>query len=70
MSDGGKGSKPRPFNISDVEYTQRHNQIFGEKKRYCQHCGKTFSWCQCVNNTGTNKNEYHDFLTEDCLTDD
>jgi hypothetical protein len=31
MSDGGKGSKPRPFNVSDEEYTESMNRIFGDK---------------------------------------
>ena len=28
MSDGGKGSKPRPFSVSDLEYTTRWDAIF------------------------------------------
>ena len=31
MSDGGKGSKPRPFNISDEEYEANLKRIFGDK---------------------------------------
>ena len=29
--NGGKGSKPRPFNISDEEFEQNMNRIFGDK---------------------------------------
>lgn len=29
MSDGGKGSKPRPFSIAHEEYTKRWDAIFG-----------------------------------------
>ena len=29
MSDGGKGSKPRPFSITQQEYDTRLNAIFG-----------------------------------------
>jgi len=29
MSDGGKGSKPRPFSVSNEEYAQRWDAIFG-----------------------------------------
>lgn len=29
--NGGKGSKPRPFNISDAEYEANMNRIFGDK---------------------------------------
>jgi len=32
MSDGGKGSKPRPFSISHEEYADRFDAIFGKKK--------------------------------------
>jgi hypothetical protein len=28
MSDGGKGSKPRPFNITQEEYDNRWDTIF------------------------------------------
>jgi hypothetical protein len=30
MSDGGKGSKPRPISVSDQEYANRWNAIFGK----------------------------------------
>ena len=30
MSDGGKGSKPRPISVSDQEYADRWNAIFGK----------------------------------------
>jgi hypothetical protein len=36
MSDGGKGSRPRPFSVSDDEYSKRWDAIFGrdlEKKK-------------------------------------
>jgi hypothetical protein len=29
MSDGGKGSKPRPFSITQQEYDTRWDAIFG-----------------------------------------
>jgi len=29
--NGGKGSKPRPFNISDAEFGANMNRIFGDK---------------------------------------
>lgn len=29
-SDGGKGSSPRPFSISNEEYAQRWDAIFGK----------------------------------------
>lgn len=28
MSDGGKGSKPRPFSVAQEEYENRWNAIF------------------------------------------
>lgn len=33
MSDGGKGSKPRPYSVSQEEYDNSWNAIFGPKKR-------------------------------------
>lgn len=29
MSDGGKGSSPRPFSVSQEEYNNRWDNIFG-----------------------------------------
>ena len=29
MSDGGKGDKPRPFQVANEEYAQRWDLIFG-----------------------------------------
>lgn len=29
MSDGGKGSKPRPFSVTQDEYNNRWDAIFG-----------------------------------------
>ena len=29
MSDGGKGSKPRPFSVTQEEYDNRWDAIFG-----------------------------------------
>lgn len=30
--DGGKGSTPRPFSITEQEYAERWNAIFGRDK--------------------------------------
>lgn len=32
MSDGGKGSSPRPYSVSGKEYDDRWEKIFGEKE--------------------------------------
>jgi len=32
MSNGGKGSKPRPLSVSDAEYASRWDAIFGRDK--------------------------------------
>ena len=32
MSDGGKGSNPRPFSVSNEEYAKRWDAIFGRDK--------------------------------------
>ena len=53
-NDGGKGSSPRPFNISQDEYEKRWDAIFQRDLK--------------EDNTGTSKNEFQDVLsTEDCL---
>jgi hypothetical protein len=47
MSDGGKGSSPRPFAIPKNEFDDKFDTIFGEKRTFCDVCGKKFSWCSC-----------------------
>jgi hypothetical protein len=32
MSDGGKGSRPRPISVSDIEYSNRWDAIFQRDK--------------------------------------
>ena len=48
MSDGGKGSNPRPFAIPKNEFDDKFDTIFGEKRTFCDVCGRKFSWCSCV----------------------
>jgi len=53
MSDGGKGSKPRPFSVDKETFDSNFDRIFGKKKE---------------DNTGVTKNEFQDILsTEDCF---
>ena len=33
MSDGGKGSKPRPYSVSQKEFDNNFERIFGKKKK-------------------------------------
>lgn len=33
MGDGGKGSRPRPFSVSQQEFDNRFEAIFGKKKK-------------------------------------
>lgn len=33
MSDGGKGSKPRPYSVTQEEYDNRWGAIFGKDKQ-------------------------------------
>lgn len=52
MSDGGKGSKPRPFSVDQKTFDSNWDAIFGKKE----------------DNTGVTQNEYQDILsTEDCI---
>ncbi len=55
MSDGGKGSAPRPYSVDKETFDNNWNKIFGKKK--------------VEDNTGVTQNEYQDILsTEDCFT--
>ena len=57
---GGKGSGSRPKFISQEEYDNRWDNIFGRDKP---------KQVTPEDNTGTSKNEYQDILsTEDALT--
>lgn len=38
MSDGGKGSAPRPFSVSNAEYAARWDAIFGRDQVTEKHC--------------------------------
>lgn len=50
----GKGSRPRPYSVSQEEFANSFDRIFGKKK--------------IEDNTGTDKNEYQDILsTEDVV---
>lgn len=59
MSDGGKGSKPRPFSVSNQTYAERWDAIFGKKE--CKHDVWTFlsthddAYYQCMDCGITNK---------------
>jgi hypothetical protein len=33
MSDGGKGSVPRPFSVSNADYAARWDMIFGKDQK-------------------------------------
>ena len=33
MSDGGKGSSPRPYSVSHKEFADNWEQIFGKKNK-------------------------------------
>jgi hypothetical protein len=73
MSDGGKGSKPRPFSVSQEEFDNRFEAIFGKKKNTLPEyeLNKSTGEVQKVDdNTGVTKNDYQDILsTEDCIDD-
>ena len=54
MSDGGKGSKPRPFSVSELEYATRWDAIFQRD----------------LPREDNTKSDYQDVLsTEDCVED-
>ena len=64
MSDGGKGSAPRPFSVSNAEYAARWDAIFGRDQVTEKHCPPCHGDCdqgrncpakaeQCRDMTGT-----------------
>ena len=51
MSDGGKGSSPRPYSVSQDQFANNWDAIFGKKKKeepaakpdcYCYNCNKDY----------------------------
>ena len=51
MSDGGKGSSPRPFSVKYDDFSNSWDKIFGKKKTedqvekpdcYCYNCNKDY----------------------------
>lgn len=53
MSDGGKGSSPRPFSVSQQEYDTRWDAIFGRDLKEPSEDAKKFD-------AAIMKNEYYD----------
>lgn len=57
MSNGGKGSAPRPLSVSKETFDENFDSIFRKNKPSKE------------DNTGTDKNEYYDVLsTEEALS--
>ncbi len=72
MSDGGKGSKPRPYSVTQDEYENRWNAIFQRDDVVSKSEAKRLATLDMANedNTGVMQNEYQDVLsTEDCAID-
>jgi hypothetical protein len=71
MSDGGKGSKARPFSVDKETFDSNFDRIFNKKKNALPEyeLNKSTGEVQKVeDNTGVTKNEYQDVLsTEDCF---
>jgi hypothetical protein len=71
MSDGGKGSKARPFSVDKETFDSNFDRIFNKKKNVLPEyeLNKSTGEVQKVeDNTGVTKNEYQDVLsTEDCF---
>ena len=48
MSDGGKGSSPRPYAVTREDFNKSFDTIFGESEsKHCVVCNKLPSWCSC-----------------------
>jgi hypothetical protein len=69
MSDGGKGSKPRPFSVAQDEYERRWDAIF-QRDNISEVSPIDTNDIRSEDNTGVDKNEFQDILsTEDALID-
>ena len=51
MSDGGKGSKPRPYSVSNEEYANRWDAIFGKTDSECDKPTRSNEETQQVQNS-------------------
>jgi hypothetical protein len=61
MSDGGKGSKPRPFSVDQETFENNFDRIFGKTKSEAKRLASL---------QGSGPEDYQDFLsTEDCVVD-
>jgi len=69
MSDGGKGSKARPFSVDRDTFDNNFDRIFGKKNTLPEYeLNKSTGEVQKVDNTGVTQNEFQDILsTEDCF---
>lgn len=71
MSDGGKGSKARPFSVDKETFDNNFDRIFSKKKNTLPEyeLNKSTGEVQKVeDNTGVTQNEFQDILsTEDCF---
>jgi len=70
----GKGSISRPFSVTNEEYENRWDAIFGKDLREIEdqqnedEAFKSISKKVVIDNTGTDKDEFYDILTtEDAL---
>ena len=61
MSDGGKGSKPRPFSVDQETFENNFDRIFGKTKSEAKRLASL---------QGSGPEDYQDVLsTEDCVVD-
>lgn len=58
MSDGGKGSKPRPFSVSQDEYNERWNAIFRNENVSKSQAKRLATMRE--DNTGVTQTEFQD----------
>ena len=74
MSDGGKGSRPRPFSVSQEEFANSFEKIFGKKDNTMQvrvkenaeefgrcGCGRSPTG-KCIGWHGLNEDQYKEAL--------
>ena len=60
MGDGGKGSSPRPFSVSQDQFAQNWDAIFGKKNKQPQ--DKTHCYCYNCNLDRTDESGHFPYV--------
>jgi hypothetical protein len=68
MTDGGKGSKPRPFSVTQDEYDNRWNAIFQRDDVVSKSEAKRLATMQMADELEEYKKQAQDLWSDSCTT--